>query len=98
MEAGVGYGKGLIPIVAARQVARAVRVDRPLVERVIAPAALELPVRRGQRVGQLRVYSGRRLVARAPLIAGRSVAKPGLGGRAGFYVGRTFTHVKDWLS
>jgi len=98
LQASVGYGKGLIPIVAARQVARAVRIDRPLVERVVAPVALKLPVKLGQHVGQLRVYSGRRLVARAPLIAGRSVAKPGLGGRAGFYAGRTFTHVKDWFS
>jgi D-alanyl-D-alanine carboxypeptidase (penicillin-binding protein 5/6) len=98
LHAKVGYGKGSVPIVAARQVARAVRIDRPLVERVVAPAALELPVERGQRVGEVRIYSGRRLVARRPLVVGRSVAKPGLGGRAGFYARRTFTHVKDWFS
>jgi D-alanyl-D-alanine carboxypeptidase len=98
LEASVGYGKGSVPIVAARQVARSVRIDKPLVERVVAPSALELPVERGQRVGEIRVYSGRRLVARQPLIADRSVAKPGFGGRAGFYAGRTLTHVKDWFS
>jgi D-alanyl-D-alanine carboxypeptidase (penicillin-binding protein 5/6) len=97
-EASVGYGKGSVPIVAAREVARSVRVDKPLVERVVAPNALELPVERGQRVGEIRVYSGRRLVAHQPLIAGRSVDKPGLRGRAGFYAGRTLTHVKDWFS
>jgi hypothetical protein len=26
------------------------------------------------------------------------VAKPGFGGRAGFYAGRTLTLVKDWFS
>jgi D-alanyl-D-alanine carboxypeptidase (penicillin-binding protein 5/6) len=98
LHARVGYGKGSVPIVAARQVVRAVRVDKPLVERIVAPTALELPVARGQRVGEVRIYSGRRLVARQPLIAERSVARPGFAGRAGFYAGRTLTHVKDWFS
>jgi D-alanyl-D-alanine carboxypeptidase (penicillin-binding protein 5/6) len=98
LQASIGYGKDAVPIVAARQVARAVRVDKPLVERIVAQATLDLPVARGQRVGEVRVYSGRRLVTRQPLIAGRSAAKPGLGGRAGFYAGRTLTHVKDWFS
>jgi D-alanyl-D-alanine carboxypeptidase (penicillin-binding protein 5/6) len=98
LRAGVGYGKATIPIVAARQVARTVRIDRPLVERVIAPNALALPVARGQRVGEVRIYSGRRLVARQPLIAERAAAKPSFGGRIGFYAGRTFRHLGDWFS
>jgi D-alanyl-D-alanine carboxypeptidase (penicillin-binding protein 5/6) len=98
LRAGVGYGKATIPIVAARQVARTVRIDRPLVERVIAPNALALPVTRGQRVGEVRIYSGRRLVARQPLIAERAAAKPSFGGRIGFYAGRTFRHLGDWFS
>jgi len=98
LQASVGYGKGSVPIVAAREVARSVRIDKPLVERVVAPGSLDLPVERGQRVGEVRVYSGHRLVARQPLIAERSVAKPGFGGRAGFYASRTLTHVKDWFS
>ena len=75
-----------------------VRVDRPLVERVVAPAALKLPVTRGQRVGEVRVFSGKRLVARRALIAQRSVSRPGLGGRIGFYAGRTFDHIGDWFT
>lgn len=98
LRASVGYGKAPVPIVAARRVSRAVRVDKPLVERVVAETALALPVERGQRVGEVRVYSGRRLVARQPLIADRAAAKPGFGGRAGFYAGRTLTRVKDWFS
>jgi hypothetical protein len=75
-----------------------VRIDEPVVERIVAQTTLELPVERGQRVGEVRIYSGQRLVARQPLIAERSVAKPGFGGRAGFYAGRTLTHVKNWFS
>lgn len=98
LQAGVGYGKKAVPIVAVHGVARAVRVDKPLVERVVAPAALALPIERGQRVGEVRVYSGRRLVARQPLIASRSVAEPSFGGRLGFYAGRTFSHIGGWFS
>ena len=97
LRAAVGYGKDAVPIVAARAVARPIRVDRPLVERVVAPTALDLPVKRGQRVGQVRVYSGKKLVARQTLVAGRSAERPGLARRVGFYAGRTFEHVGDWF-
>ena len=98
LRAQVGYGRPPVPVVPARAIVRPVRIDRPLVERVVAPSALLLPVRRGARLGEVRVYSGRRLVARVPLIAGRSVSRPGVGGRVGFYAGRTFSHVGDWLT
>jgi D-alanyl-D-alanine carboxypeptidase (penicillin-binding protein 5/6) len=98
LRASVGYGKAAVPLVAQRGLARPVRVDKRLLERVIAPAALELPVRRGARVGELRVYSGRRLVARSPLVVGRSVSKPGFGGKLGFYAGRTLRHIGGWFS
>jgi len=98
VRTSVGYGKQPVPLVAERGLARPVRVDRPLVERVVAPAVLDLPVSAGQRVGEVRVYSGRRLVARRALVAGRSVARPGFGGRLGFYAGRTFSHLGDLFS
>jgi D-alanyl-D-alanine carboxypeptidase (penicillin-binding protein 5/6) len=98
LRAAVGYGKDGVAIVARRGVARPVRVDRPLVERVVAPAALDLPVRRGQRVGEVRVYSGRKLVARRALVAARSVSRPGFDERLGFYAGRTFSHIGDWFT
>ena len=94
----VGYGKGRVPLVTTGGAFRVVRVDRPLVERVVAPAALSLPVARGQRVGEVRVYSGSRLVARRSLVAARSVARPGFAGRVGFYVGRTFRHIGGWFT
>ena len=98
LNAPVGYGKGHVRVEALRGAASAVRVDRPLVERVVAPATLALPVVRGQRVGEVRVYSGKRLVARRALVAERSVDRPGFPGRVGFYVSRTFHHIGSWFS
>jgi serine-type D-Ala-D-Ala carboxypeptidase (penicillin-binding protein 5/6) len=97
LHASVGYGKAAVPIVAERGAARPVRVDKPLVERVAAPSTLDLPVRTGDRVGEVRVYSGHRLVARRALVAGRSVSRPGFAGRLGFYAERTFRHVGHWF-
>jgi serine-type D-Ala-D-Ala carboxypeptidase (penicillin-binding protein 5/6) len=98
LRAAVGYGRSPVPLVAARAVVRPVRIDRPLVERVVAPSTLELPVRRGARAGEVRVYSGRRLEARVPLVAARSVSRPGVDGRVGFYARRTLSHVGGWFS
>jgi hypothetical protein len=98
LSAAVGYGKKAVPIIAAGGIVRPVRIDKPLVERVVAPAALELPVTRGERVGEIRIYSGKRLVARRALVAGRSVSRPGFGGRLGFYAGRTFKHIGGWFT
>ena len=98
LKEATAYGKGDVPVVALSGAASAVRVDRPLVERIVAPASLSLPVTRGQRVGEVRVYSGKRLVARRALIAQRAVSRPGLGGRVGFYVSRTFHHIGSWFS
>jgi serine-type D-Ala-D-Ala carboxypeptidase (penicillin-binding protein 5/6) len=97
-RASIGYGKKAIPLVAARPLARSVRVDKPLVERVVAPSAIGLPVRRGQRIGEIRVYSGKKLIASSPLVAGRSADKPGFGGKVGFYAGRTLDHIGGWFT
>ena len=98
LQPSIGYGKARVPIVAARRVARQVRVDKPLVERIVAPTALKLPVEQGQRVGEVRVYSGRRLVARRALSPSARGQRRASASRAGFYAGRTLTHVKDWFS
>jgi D-alanyl-D-alanine carboxypeptidase len=97
-RASIGYGMKAVPLVAARPLARSVRVDRPLVERVVAPSAIGLPVKRGERIGEIRVYSGKKLIARSPLVAGRSAHKPGFGGRLGYYAGRTLDHIGGWFS
>ena len=49
---------------SSRAASRApIRVGRPLVERVVAPTSLALPVAKGQRLGRVEVYDGNRLVA-----------------------------------
>jgi D-alanyl-D-alanine carboxypeptidase len=84
-RAEVGFGKAPVAVVAPRALVRAVRVDRTLREHVVVPTALALPVRKDQRVGEVRVYDGARLVARSPLVAARTVGKPGLGERVAWY-------------
>jgi D-alanyl-D-alanine carboxypeptidase (penicillin-binding protein 5/6) len=97
VNARVGYGKAPVPLMASRGSLAWVRTDKPLVERVDAPAVLKLPVKRGQWVGQVRVFSGKRMVAFRPLVAQRSVSRPGLVGRVGFYASRTFHHIGSWF-
>jgi D-alanyl-D-alanine carboxypeptidase (penicillin-binding protein 5/6) len=96
--ATVGFGRGTVRLVAARPAYRAVRVGRPLLERVVAPRSLDLPVERGKQYGEVRVYERGRLVARRPLVAARSESRPGLLGRAGWYVSRTAETIGGWFS
>jgi serine-type D-Ala-D-Ala carboxypeptidase (penicillin-binding protein 5/6) len=97
-QAATGFGRGSVALVAPRSLVRPVRVGRPLVEKVIVPQALDLPVKRGQAVGQVRIYAGGRLVGARPLVTARSVSAPGFAGRAGWYIGRTFSNMFGWFT
>jgi serine-type D-Ala-D-Ala carboxypeptidase (penicillin-binding protein 5/6) len=97
-EAELPYGRKPVALVAARSLAPSVRVGFPLVRRVVAADVAELPVSRGQTLGQVQLYQRGRLVSVAPLVASRSVASPGLGGRAGWYATRTLHHVTGWFT
>lgn len=92
------YGRPDVPLVARRRLLRVVHVSRPLVERVVAPVEVALPVRRGQRLGEVRIYAEGKLVASTPLFAARSVERPGGRDRAEWYVGRTFHHLWGLVS
>jgi serine-type D-Ala-D-Ala carboxypeptidase (penicillin-binding protein 5/6) len=92
----VGYGRRKVGLVADGAV-RSVRIDRPLVQRVVAIAAAPLPVLEGQPLGEIRVYQSRRLLARQPLVAGRAVSRPGALSRVSFYATRTVSHMWGWL-
>jgi D-alanyl-D-alanine carboxypeptidase (penicillin-binding protein 5/6) len=93
-----GYGRAALPLVVAKPVLRSVRIGRRLVSRVVAEGAAELPVRKGERLGTVRVYDGRRLLGARPLVAARAIARPGLGGRVGFYARRTAKHISGWFT
>jgi serine-type D-Ala-D-Ala carboxypeptidase (penicillin-binding protein 5/6) len=88
-HANVGYGLEPVPLVVGRELRGVVRLGRPLVREVVAPGTVELPVAQGERLGSVRVYAGRRLVGERPLLAGRTVERPGVLGRAGWYTRRT---------
>jgi serine-type D-Ala-D-Ala carboxypeptidase (penicillin-binding protein 5/6) len=85
----------LVPAEPARAV---VRLGRPLVERVTAPAVVDLPVERGERVGEVVIVDGARVVARRALVAAEAVGEPGFGARAGWYAGRTLDEAGGILS
>jgi D-alanyl-D-alanine carboxypeptidase (penicillin-binding protein 5/6) len=87
------YGRRPVAVVALHGAVRIQRVGRPLLERVTVASRVSLPVRRGQRLGEVSVYDRRRLVARSPLVAAGSMTRPGLLGRTGWYATRTLHHL-----
>jgi serine-type D-Ala-D-Ala carboxypeptidase (penicillin-binding protein 5/6) len=91
--AATAYGRPRVRLVAAKPALRVVRVDRTLVERVVAPVEVALPVRKGQRLGEVQVLDGKKVVASSPLVAAASIARPGRVGRVRFYAGRTVHHL-----
>jgi serine-type D-Ala-D-Ala carboxypeptidase (penicillin-binding protein 5/6) len=91
------YGKGKLDLVAPRSLRQAVLANRKLVERVVAPMGAEVPVDKGQQLGEVRVYDRGRLLARSPLVASRSIGEPGTLDRAGWYIGRTAHNMWGWV-
>jgi D-alanyl-D-alanine carboxypeptidase (penicillin-binding protein 5/6) len=91
------YGRSALALRATATTNRIVRVGRPLVERVVAPKVVSLPVREGQRLGTVVVTENGAVVARSPLVATRSVARPGLLGRVGWTARRTLHHLVGWI-
>jgi D-alanyl-D-alanine carboxypeptidase (penicillin-binding protein 5/6) len=97
-ESPTGYGREPVELVAPRTVLGTVHERRSLVERVVAPEAVELPVRRGQRLGRVEIYDGTRLLAKANLVAADSVSEPSALGKAAWYARRTAANVWELVS
>jgi serine-type D-Ala-D-Ala carboxypeptidase (penicillin-binding protein 5/6) len=93
----LGYGKGKVGLVAQAPVWKGIRVDRPLVQRIVARTSIPLPVLRGQPLGRIVVSQNRRRIASATLVAERTVDRPGALGRVGFYATRTVKHMWGWI-
>ena len=87
------YGKPAVRVVAGKPALRVIHVERPLVERVVLPVEAALPVRKGQRLGEVQVLDHGTVIARSPLVAAEAVDRPGTLGRVGFYAGRTLDHL-----
>jgi D-alanyl-D-alanine carboxypeptidase (penicillin-binding protein 5/6) len=94
----VTYGEEAVPVVAARPLRRAVRIGRPLVQRVVLPGQVDLPVRRGDVLGELRFYERDRIVARTRLIAAEDRAAPSAVERVKWYATRAAEHVGGWFT
>jgi serine-type D-Ala-D-Ala carboxypeptidase (penicillin-binding protein 5/6) len=97
-SADTPYGRGKLDLVAQRPLRYAARVDQRFVERIVAPTAVDLPVQKGDPLGEVRVFDRGRLVARAPLVAARSVKSPGPLERARWYSGETAHNVWSWVT
>jgi D-alanyl-D-alanine carboxypeptidase len=98
VRAGRTYATSAIPfsdeklrLVAADSIRQVVRLGRPLVERVVAPAMVSPPVKRGQALGQVCVDDGKRELCRR-LVAAEPVGNPSLGRRVSWYAGRALDH------
>lgn len=97
-EALVPFSDRRLALVADRGAVTIAQVGRPLVERVVAPAMVHLPVLEGQRLGEIQILDGKKVVASRPLVAGESIDAPGVGQRLRWYAGRALDHVRDGFS
>ncbi|MGH3037750.1 MAG: D-alanyl-D-alanine carboxypeptidase family protein, partial [Gaiellaceae bacterium] len=89
-----------LELVAAEGASRVVRLGSgtQFVERVVAPTMVELPVRRGEKLGEVVVTDGEREVVRVDLVAARDVEAPGFGERAGWYAERALDEAGSMVS
>ena len=92
-RAATGYGKPAAELVAVRGAVLTIPEGTPLVERIVAPTAVRLPVRARQRLGSITVTAEGHVVASAPLVARAAVSEPGLGGKIAWYAKRTAHHL-----
>jgi D-alanyl-D-alanine carboxypeptidase (penicillin-binding protein 5/6) len=87
--AAAPFGRPAVALVARKRLVRALRVGHPVIEKIIAPTAVSLPVERGQLLGRIEVWSRGKLLGSRPLVAGRSVSRPDAEGRLRWYSTRT---------
>ncbi|HET7648764.1 MAG TPA: D-alanyl-D-alanine carboxypeptidase family protein [Gaiellaceae bacterium] len=95
--ARVPYGRAPLRLVAAKPLLAVARVGRPLTERVTAAAVVSLPVRRGAVLGRVEIRAGGRVVGTRDLVASRTIHKPGVARRLGWYAGRAIHHLAHLL-
>jgi D-alanyl-D-alanine carboxypeptidase (penicillin-binding protein 5/6) len=97
-RAVVPYGRPEVRLVADQPLVRVVRLGRPLVERVVAPASVALPVAKGARLGSVEVWAGQELLGRRALVAAEAVEKPDRPARARWYAGRALRNAWELVS
>jgi D-alanyl-D-alanine carboxypeptidase (penicillin-binding protein 5/6) len=87
-------------LVAAAGASRIVRLGdgTRFVEQVVAPTMVDLPVQKGQKLGEIVVSDGDGEVARVDLVAARDVPEPSLQERVGWYADRALDEAGDILT
>jgi serine-type D-Ala-D-Ala carboxypeptidase (penicillin-binding protein 5/6) len=96
--AETGYGRPSVDLVAPRTIRRTVHESTSLIERVIAPRSLGLPVRGGQRLGRVEVWDGDTLLASSNLVAASDVSEPGFFGKASWFLKATASNMWGLVS
>jgi D-alanyl-D-alanine carboxypeptidase (penicillin-binding protein 5/6) len=96
--ATTGYGQPDVELVAPRGATESILAGRPLLERVVAPTALALPIAKGQRLGRVEVYDGNRLVASSSLVAAEAVADAGFWAKTRWYATQTLRNVWELVT
>jgi len=92
------YGRGMLALVPRSGLRAVVPPGRALTLRVVAARVAKLPVRRGEVLGRVEIWLGQRLIGWRPLVASRSIAAPGLGGRLRWYATRTVRDIGGLFS
>jgi D-alanyl-D-alanine carboxypeptidase (penicillin-binding protein 5/6) len=87
-EVELPYGKAPVALIAAKPFLGVAHVGRPFTERVVAARAASLPVRAGAVLGHVEVWAEGRMLVRRELVASRTINKPGIVRRLGWYAGR----------
>ena len=102
VEPGRTYAEALVPfsdrrlaLVAQAPVIAVAQLGRPLVERVVATAMVDLPVTKGEELGEIRILDGAKVIATRPLVAAESIGEPSVGQRLRWYAGRALDHAGD---
>jgi serine-type D-Ala-D-Ala carboxypeptidase (penicillin-binding protein 5/6) len=95
--AAIPFSGERMPLVAAGSARAVVRLGRPLVERVVAPSVLDLPVAQGEPVGEVVILDGRRVVLRRPLVAEHAADDASVGAKVDWYAGRAVDEAGDML-
>lgn len=84
-----GYGRPAAELVARKPAVHTILLGTPIVERVVAPESVRLPVAAGQVLGRVDVLERGRIVASSPLVAAEDVSEPGFLGKALWLAGET---------
>jgi D-alanyl-D-alanine carboxypeptidase (penicillin-binding protein 5/6) len=92
------FGRDPLELHASHPLVAVARIGQPFVERVSAVRVATLPIRAGQVLGHVDVLRDGHLVGRRDLVADRSVRRPGLAGRVGWYAGRAVHHFLHFFS